>query len=191
MKRNIALGCAFLVLALLAAPRTTADTIFTATLLGSNEVPPTGSPASGFITVTLSGNLLSVHETFTGLVGGAASAAHIHCCGVPGVNEPVAVPFTGFPGATSGTYDASFDLTLTATYTSAFVTASGGTAADAESALIPALFAGQTYANIHDSDFPGGEIRGQLIQQTPEPGTLMLLGMGFAGIVAWRKRRTA
>jgi hypothetical protein len=141
--------------------------------------------------VTLSGNLLSVHETFTGLVGGAASAAHIHCCGVPGVNEPVAVPFTGFPGATSGTYDASFDLTLTATYTSAFVTASGGTAADAESALIPALFAGQTYANIHDSDFPGGEIRGQLIQQTPEPGTLMLLGMGFAGIVAWRKRRTA
>jgi hypothetical protein len=41
---------------------------------------------------------------------------------------------------------------------------------------VTALFAGLTYANIHDAQFPDGEIRGQLTQ-TPEPNTLMLLGM--------------
>ena len=81
-----------------------ADTItYTATLLGSNEVPPTGSPATGFATFTLNGNLLSIDETFTGLTT-PASAAHIHCCGPVGVNEIVAVPFTPFPNTTSGTF---------------------------------------------------------------------------------------
>ena len=75
-------------------------------------------------------------------------------------------------------------------YTAAFETANGGTAVGAESALVTALFAGLTYANIHDAQFPDGEIRGQLTQ-TPEPNTLMLLGMGLTGLAAWRKRRTA
>jgi hypothetical protein len=75
-------------------------------------------------------------------------------------------------------------------YTAAFETANGGTAAGAESALVAALFAGQAYANIHDATFPGGEIRGQLLLQTPEPSTLMLLGIALTGLVARRKRRT-
>lgn len=190
MKMKIALGLALVAFVLLAAPRTRADTIFTATLLGSNEAPPTGSPATGFITVTLSGNTLSVTETFSELEA-PASAAHIHCCFGPGINAPVAVPFTGFPAATSGSYPMSFDLTLDATYSSAFETAHGGTAASAESALVAALFAGQTYANIHDSIFPGGEISGQLIQQTPEPGTLGSLGLGMVGLAlcCWLARK--
>jgi hypothetical protein len=190
MKRVIAFGFALLVVTLFTAPRTKADGIFTATLLGSTEVPANASTATGFITVTLTGNSLSVAETFTGLIGGAGSAAHIHCCGGTSVAVAVAVPFTGFPVATSGSYSNTFDLTQTSVYTSAFVTANGGTAAGAESALLAALFAGQTYANIHDATFPGGEIRGQLIQTT-EPSTLMLLGMGLAGLAAWKKRRTA
>jgi hypothetical protein len=52
------------------------------------------------------------------------------------------------------------------------------------------MFAGTTYANIHDATFPGGEIRGQLAQ-TPEPATLTLLGMRLVGFFAWKKRRTA
>jgi hypothetical protein len=191
MARNIAVGILLLVGALLIATCAKADGVFTATLLGSNEVAPTGSTATGSILVSLSGNLLSVDETFTGLVGGPAAAAHIHCCAPVGVNTGVAVPFTGFPAATSGTYMTTFDLALSSVYSSAFLTANGGTAASAESALLAGLFSGEAYANIHDATFPGGEIRGQLIQTTPtpEPSAMMLLGMGLAGLVAWRKWR--
>jgi len=93
------------VLILALAPLTlSAATIYTTTLLGSNEVPPTGSPATGFATVTLNGDLLTVDEVFSGLTGGTASAAHIHCCAPIGVTAIVAVPFTSFPSAVSGTY---------------------------------------------------------------------------------------
>ena len=190
MTRHIALGFLLLAGALLTVPRAKADGIFTATLLGSNEVPSNASTATGFITVTLTGDNLFVDETFSGLIGGPAAAAHIHCCVGPGVNAPVAIPFVGFPNTTSGSYSNTFDLTQSSVYTTAFETANGGTAGGAESALVAALFSGQTYANIHDATFLGGEIRGQLIQ-TPEPSMLMLLGIGLTGLGAWRKRRTA
>ena len=162
-----------------------AATIYTATLLGANEVPPTGSTATGSILVTLNGNTLSVNETFSGLTT-PASAAHIHCCGPVGVNEPVAVPFTGFPNATSGMYMNSFDLTLASSYTAAFVAANGGTAASAEAAFIASLNSFQTYANIHNATFPGGEIRGQLV---PEPATIGMLLLGLTAMVGRRLGR--
>jgi CHRD domain-containing protein len=83
-------------------PTVSAVTIYTGILLGSNEVPPTGSPAVGAIVATLSGDLLTVQESVAGLTGGPAAAAHIHCCVPIGVNAIVAVPFPGFPALTSG-----------------------------------------------------------------------------------------
>jgi hypothetical protein len=154
-------------------------------LLGSNEVPPTGSPATGFATVTLNGNLLTVNETFTGLTGGPAAAAHIHCCAPVGLNAIVAIPFTGFPAATSGTYNNTFDLTVGGTYNGAFVTANGGTTASAEAAFLAGLNSFQTYANIHDTTFPGGEIRGQI---APEPAITGLLLLGLASMIAMARR---
>jgi hypothetical protein len=51
---------------------------FQATLLGANEVPPNASPGTGFIDVILDDatNMLTVHETFSGLTA-PATAAHI------------------------------------------------------------------------------------------------------------------
>ena len=164
-----------------------AATIYMTVLAGGNEVPSSGSPATGTSIVTLNGNLLSVNETYSGLVGGAAAAAHIHCCSSIGVNAPVAVPFIGFPATTSGTYMQTFDSTLASTYTAAFVTASGGTAALAEAALIAGLNNGQTYANIHDAVYPGGEIRGQLAA-VPEPTTAGLLLLGLAPLLMMARK---
>lgn len=177
-----------LVVLVLAVPSNLpAATIYLTTLRGANEVPPNGSPGTGSATVTLNGDMLSVNEIFSGLTA-PASAAHIHCCAPPGVNAVVAVPFPGFPAATSGTYSQAFDLTLLSAYNVAFVTANGGTAASAEAALIAGLNAGLTYANIHNANFPGGEIRGQL-QAIPEPATAGLLLLGLTPIVAMTRKR--
>jgi hypothetical protein len=47
---------------------------------------------------------------------------------------------------------------------------------------------GLSYINIHTTNTPAGEIRGQ-IAAIPEPGTLSLLGVGLAGLGAARRMR--
>jgi hypothetical protein len=80
-----------------------------------------------------------------------------------------------------------FDLTDAGSWNPAFITASGGTTAGAEAALLAGLASNQTYLNIHTTNFGGGEIRGFLVA-APEPGTFLLAGAVLAGFLIRRRK---
>jgi CHRD domain len=160
----------FLVLlgVLLLPLRLRADSIFTATLTGAQESPPIASTATGFGTVVLNAaqDMITVDLSWTGLVGGPVSAAHIHCCAPPGTNAGVLFPFVGVPSATSASIpEQTFGIT---------------------SVQVAELEAGLMYINIHDSSFPGGEIRGQILPEaTPESASLALLVFGLLFVMLY------
>ena len=141
-------------------------------LSGANEVPPTPSLGTGVVDLdldttpqTLAGNIV-----FSGLTGVATL--------VPA--------FPGFPiGVVSGTDNFLLHLDLTSAYSAPFVTAQGGLA-NAETAFITELIAGETYLNIHTNLFPGGEIRGFVAVPEPMTATLLVLGLAAAGFVSRR-----
>ena len=140
---------------MLGSPRAAQAQTWIGQLLGSRKSPPSGLAATGFVTITLNNQNLSVLLNWTGLTGGSPVAGHLHCCAAPGSNADVAVGYTGFPAFTTGNYSNMFKLVNPAVFSGAFLNGiGGGTAKGAETALINVLNARNAYVNIYNAQFP-------------------------------------
>ncbi len=152
-----------------------------------------GATGTGWTLATVDTAALTMRLQFSysGLSGNT-TVAHIHGpTALPGTGTAgVAVTSPSLPGLVTGfnngAYDRTFDMTLTSSYSGAFITASGGTTALAFARLINSFNAGTAYLNVHSNTFTGGEIRG-FYAQVPTPGAAALLGL--AGLAAARRRR--
>jgi len=113
-----------------------------AALTGAQEVPASGSTATGVVAVTTNStlNTMTVHvnSALAGVVG-----SHLHT-GAAGVNGPIFINLAQ-DGALATHYLSSPES----------ITVSPGDIADFNNDL--------TYANLHTAAFPGGEIRGQVL----------------------------
>lgn len=138
----------------------------TSHLDGMQEVPmrPTSATGTGVGTLDMSTGMFVFDLSFSGLTSPEV-AAHFHAPGPPGVNAPVVIPLPlGSPIHFEGVLDETRQNQL---------------------------FAGLMYVNVHTTNFPGGEIRGQLVagSPVPEPSTYGLFGAAaLLGGVLYRRR---
>jgi CHRD domain len=120
---------------------TQGGTVLTASLKGSNEVPPADPDGSGTATFRMIRGAAQIcYQLSVKDIMLPATAAHIHV-GAAGVNGPIVVPLTA--------PDASGSAAGCAVTTRALVAAILDN---------PAGY----YANVHTTDFQAGAIRGQL-----------------------------
>lgn len=168
-------------------------------ILGPEATGATGSGTARAV-IDAMANTMRVVVDFAGLSGNV-TVAHIHAAtttaftGTAGV-ATTTPSFPGFPsGVTSGSYDQTFDMTLTSSYRAGFITANGNTTAGAETALFTAIADGKAYLNVHSSSFPGGEIRGFFVlapvpEIDPATGSSALsLVAGVLAMIEQRRRR--
>lgn len=160
---------------------------FTATLNGAQEVrvPPVITNGIGSATGLLTGIAGAYVFTYTidysGLTGTIATPfAHIHNAPA-GSNGPIVHDLDGatsppIAGSTAGTITGNWRF--------------DDSSRPLTDLLASRLLEGNLYFNIHTTEFPGGEIRGQL-SAVPEPSAVLLLAAGAAGLgfVAVRRRR--
>ena len=161
----------FAVVLALAQPVMAADN-FGARLRGLEEVPSISTPGQGFFlgTMNVVGSAMDYSMVYFDLQG-VVTQAHIHIA-LPGVNGGIVLylctnltPPSGVPApppCPSGGGINTVAGTLSAA--NVFPQAAQGIAAGEFSEVIRAMRAGNSYANVHTDQFPGGEIRGQVTQ---------------------------
>ncbi len=129
--------------------------LFEANLSPANEVPAVDSVAAGRAVMALITDTLYYRVLVADVDN--VTASHIHEA-APGVNGPIIAGL--FMG--SGLFDPANPISGTVTLTPT---------------QIAKLLAGDYYVNVHTSDHPSGELRGQLRAYTPEPNfNALLLG---------------
>lgn len=140
MRRGVLVLGVAMIIGALAVPAMGGGRPLSAELAGSNEVPPSGSAATGTAHVTLNQGQGEVCvQIESGDFESMVLAAHIHAAPA-GVNGGVVVPLTI---TTDGEVDGCFD-------------------ADADRIKAIRQNPEGYYINIHTVDVPSGEIRGQL-----------------------------
>jgi uncharacterized protein (TIGR03118 family) len=125
------------------SPLSPSPKTFVASLDGAHEVPPRPTTATGTGVVIVTDEATGaakVSLNFSGLTT-PANAAHIHGPAAEGVNAPILFPIT-VPAATSGSAN---DVGIMMTPTQ-----------------LQQLKDGLFYFNVHTTNFPNGEIRGQI-----------------------------
>ena len=132
-----------------------------ASLNGFQENPSIVTAGNGTLDLRIdaAAQTIAYELTYSDLEGGPATAAHIHIAS-RGVNGGVsaflcgdgAPPCPGAGGTVSGVI-APGDV---------IGPAAQGVEAGALDKLVEAIRAGHTYANVHNERWPGGEIRGQI-----------------------------
>ena len=136
---------------------------FTGSLEGYQENVDVSTGASGSFEARLSDDGDSLHYvlSYSGIEGGAVSAAHVHF-GKPGVNGGVSYFLCGGGGrppctTPSGTFEG--DVVAA----DVIGPAGQGIAAGEFDEILAAIRAGHAYANVHSTPaWPGGEIRAQI-----------------------------
>jgi len=115
---------------------------FSMSLDGSQDVPPisTTGTGTGWAVLDTTGSNLNYQITVAGL-SSSLTAAHFHLAAAS-VNGGVIEPISYTDSTTSATWSSVPDT------------------------LLSDLFGGMVYANFHTTDHPGGEIRGQLLQNS-------------------------
>lgn len=185
-----------LICALLGAPMAVQAALlqFNAQLTGAAERPnPTPSEASGLATL-LYDDLTDTYDfsLFASELSGSVSGAHIHGQADADQSAGVRVDLQGSAFVVSA---APGLILIGGADVAAPASVPAGNGYPAQS-FLAMLRQGLAYINIHTTpSYPGGEIRGQLIEVTPvpEPVTwmLMLAGLGALAVLPRARARTA
>jgi hypothetical protein len=122
-----------------AAPVLAGEPVVSATLTGAQEVPPAEPDGSGTFVGRINTGQGTLCYTLTATNIAPATAAHVHI-GLAGHNGDVVIPLVA-PTTGSSTACTSADRDLLKSIREN-----------------PSLF----YVNVHNAEFPGGAIRGQL-----------------------------
>jgi hypothetical protein len=154
--RRFSLALAGLFVLLISAQAQAQTYNFTAALSGGNENPAvvTGAVGTGTVSVNMATQVVTYRiDVYNMPVGTTASHFHV---GAHGVNGPVVVNFTVAAGISN-------DFAITGTASATDLTARAAQGINSWQDFLQALMLGNIYMNVHSTNNPGGEIRGQVV----------------------------